>query len=115
MLLDIVERMLGEILVDLGYDPHFDIGMERLAQIGERTRRRDDKQSLDAALTYDFLKRRGHLMGESMLLEHVPVGLSDAGAAGADRRMRPARAIGALVMGRRVFIGEHLFGFQIEV
>ncbi len=42
MSFDFSDRVLGEVFADFGNDPFLDIGVERVAQISERARRRDD-------------------------------------------------------------------------
>src|ERR1700676_4507214 len=104
MLADFVDRMLGEILVDLRNDLLLHVVMKSFAQIGERTRRRDHDQSLDLALAHHLLKRCGGFVRKLMFFQLVPVGLADARAARTDRGMRPARAVAALVVGRRILL-----------
>ena len=114
MLLDLIDRKFGKVLVDLGDDFLFHVGVKRLAQIGKRSRRRHHDQSFDPALAHDPLQHGRDLSGEAVLLEFMPVGLGDAGSPRADRGKCAARTIRPLLMGRRICVGEHALGLQIE-
>ena len=83
--------MFGEILVDLGDDPLLDIGVKRLAQVGECARRRDHDERMNATFADDPFESRGDVCGKAVLFELVPIGLRDARTARADRC--PARAL----------------------
>ena len=116
MLLDLGDRVLGEILVDLRHDLLLHVVVEGFAQIGERARRRHHDQGLDLALAHDLLQHRRHVVGEFVLFQVVPVGLRDARSAEADRRMLPAWTVGALLVGGRVFlVDEDPLGLEVEV
>jgi hypothetical protein len=45
----------------------------------------------------------------------VPVGLADGAARGADRGKCPPRTIGALFVGRRIFLPQYFSGAQIGI
>jgi hypothetical protein len=115
MPLDLVDRMMGEILVHLRDDARLHIGVEGLAQVGERARRRSDNGGLHVALAHQLFERVGDLASEAVLLDLVPVGRFDGAALVLRSRPRgqPARTLGALVAGQRVVVDEHLFGGQI--
>ena len=98
--------MVGEILADFGHDPLFHVSMEGASQVGERARRRGNDKCRDRAAAHYILQRRGDPFNKTMLLEVMPVGLLHAAApmrAGAAKGR--ARLVGALLMGRRIFVG----------
>ena len=98
--------MAREILADFGHDPLFHIRMEGLAQIGQRAGRRGNDKRWDRAAAHHILQRRGDPFNKTMLFEVMPVGLLHAAApmrAGAAKGR--ARLVGALLMGRQIFVG----------
>src|SRR5262249_1185107 len=88
--------------------------MECLAQIGERARRSDHDQGVDAAIAHDPLQHGCDLLGEPVLLKVVPIGLADAGTHATDRRECSARPIRPLFVGCGISVGEHALGLEIE-
>src|ERR1017187_2065262 len=108
MFLDLVHRMVGQILRQLGDDALLHVRMERLAQIGQGPGRARDHQSLDLAVADQPFERGGDIAGELVLLEIVPVGALDAAAAAAaGARIGAARSVGALVVRGRIYIFEY--------
>ena len=103
--------MVGEILADFSHDPLFHVGMKGPAQVGKRARWRGDDEGRDRAAAHHALERSGDAFDKTVLLEVMPVGLIDA--ATPMRAAAPkgrARLVGALLMGRRILIGENLLG-----
>jgi hypothetical protein len=115
MLLDLVERMPGEVLVDLCDDPRFHVVVEGIAQVGQGARRSGNNRRLHLAFAYQFLERVGDLPGEAMFVDLVPVGLLNGAALvlGIGAREKPSWPIAALIVGRRILIDEHLFRREI--
>jgi len=115
MLLDLADRMLGEILVDLGDDPSLHVGMEGVSELRQRARRCGDDQRLGVAFAYEPLHGGGDALGKPLLLELVPVGRVEAAALiGVGSLEAASRPIGALLAAGRVLIDEDPFGGQIE-
>src|SRR5215469_16243348 len=85
MSLDLVHGMLGQVLVDFVNDARLHVGMERLPQICKRPRRGDNDERLRLSLAHELFHRRGNAANEAVLLEVVPVSISDAAA-----EIRPA-------------------------
>src|SRR5580704_16357913 len=106
VLLDFVDRLLGEVLVDLGDDVGLDVLVQGLAQVGEGARGRSDDECFHVALAYELLQRCRHLTGEVVLLQFVPIGLRHRAAAMPDAGVAAARPVGALLVGRRIYIDE---------
>ncbi len=80
MFLNLMQRLLRQILVQLRDNDFLHIGMECLPQVGKRARRGNDHQRADLAVTHNFLKRHRNVLCELVLLKIVPVGLFDAAA-----------------------------------
>src|ERR1043166_7186717 len=111
MLLDLADRMLGEVLVDLGDDPPLDVGMEGMAQLRQRARRRRHDQGLGVALAHELLHGGSDAMGETLLLELVPVGGVEAAAlAGLGALEAATGLVAALLVRRRIVVDEDLLG-----
>ena len=104
VLLDLVDRLLGEILVDLGDDAGLDVLVQRLAQVSEGARGCGDQQRLDVALAHQLFERFRHHAGEMVLLQIVPIGRFDRAAAGPNAGVAAARPVSALLVGRRVLV-----------
>lgn len=111
MLRDLVDRMPGEILVDLGDDARLDVGMKGFAQIGQRSRGGHDNKRLHVALANELLHCACHAPREAMLLEMVPVGGLDRGSL-SHWAIQAARTIGALLTRGRILILVHLLHLQ---
>src|SRR5262249_29729377 len=115
MLLDLVDGMLGKVLVDLGDDPLLHVGVERTTQVRPRPRRRDHDERLGLALAHERFHRGGDAMSEAMLLELVPVGISYTAAevcAGAFESA--AGPVAALLVRGRIVVDEDAFGLKIR-
>jgi hypothetical protein len=69
MTLNLVDRVLGEILVDLRNDGASGLLREGRPQIGKRARRRDQDQRIEMRVIESF----GDLLGEYLLGEPVPI------------------------------------------
>jgi hypothetical protein len=73
MLFNFPDRMLGQILVDLGDDACFDIGMECVSQVGERFRRSYDDEGLRPARANHLLHGSSDPPRKPMLFDVVPI------------------------------------------
>ena len=69
--LDVRNRMIGEVLADLGHDPLLDVLMKGAAQVGERARRRDNDQCRYGTLAHQMLQCGGDAGNEAILLQTV--------------------------------------------
>src|SRR5262249_45660246 len=99
MLLDLVHWMLGQVLADFGDDAFLHIGVDRTPQISECPWRRNNDQSLSLAFAHDLFHGRGNAPNEAVLLEFVPVGISDAATEVCAGALESAAGtIGALLM-----------------
>ena len=88
--------------------------MESASQISERARRRDHDERRYVAMAHQILKCTRDPVNEAVFLEVMPVGLFHAAAAVGSRALDATPGpVGALLMGRRVFLGEHALGPQI--
>ena len=114
MSFDFSDRVLGKVFADFGNDPLLDVGVEGVAQIGERARRRDDDQRGDAALAHHFLQSRRHPLDEAVLFQSMPVGLFNTAAAMRSCVRKTDRgSVGSLLMGWRVLLGEDALSLQV--
>jgi hypothetical protein len=114
MLLDLVDRMLCEVLTDFSDDPTFDVGVEGVPQIRQCARWCDDDERLHLALAHKLFHRRGYALGEAVLLEVMPVGRLHSASDGRTCALEYAAwAVGTLLAGWRVFVNEDTFGLQI--
>src|ERR1700686_2537037 len=112
---DLVDREMGQILVDLGNDPALYVFVESPAQIGEGARRRGDDERRGLAFAHEFLHCAGNPFGEAMLLEIVPIGLFYAAAVVRGRALEAAaRTVGALLMGGWIVIDKDPLGLQVR-
>jgi hypothetical protein len=112
---DIVDRVLGEVLVDFGNDSALHIGVEGIPQIGERACRGRNNDRLYFALAHELLEGSGDMPCEAMLLKIMPVGRGYAAAKiGAGALERAAWPIGALLVGGRVFVNEDALRYKIK-
>jgi hypothetical protein len=114
VLFNLRNRVLGQVLVDLGDYSISYIYMESMPQIGEGTRRGSNDESFDIARAHQLLQRRSHTMGKSMCLELVPIRRLHTGAAVRTGPLEgTSRTIAALFSRGRVFVRNYPFGFQI--
>src|SRR5579863_3201004 len=114
VLFDLRDRMLGQILIDLRDDALLDVGVKHMPQLGKGSGRRDHDDFLHIAVTHQLLQRCRHPIGKALLLDLVPVRrLHTAVAMRAGALHGATRAIGALLVCRRIFIAEHPLGLQI--
>ena len=114
MAFDLVDRVVGEILVYFRNDPPFYVGMESMSQICKRARRRHDNESFHLPLTYETFHRDGHPLDEAMLLEIVPIGIFNPAAQIRSSALeRAARSVSTLLMSRRVFVNENTLGLEV--
>jgi hypothetical protein len=92
---DVVDRVIGQILPDLGDDPRLDVFMKGTPQLGERSRRSCNNQRRNVALPHRVFECGGDMVDEPVLLEMMPVGLLHAATPvrpGA-RKLRPGRSV----------------------
>ena len=80
VLLDLADRMLGQVLADLGDNPALHIGMERVPQLRQRPRRRRHDERIYLALAHQHFHCGSHALGEAVFFEVVPVGHLHAAA-----------------------------------
>ena len=104
---DLVDGLLGQVLVDFRDDAALHLGMESAAQLGKGPGRRDDDQRPDLALTDDLLQGVGDDVGKPVLLDLVPVGRPNGATAGADARKGAAGLVAALLPRGRILIAQN--------
>src|SRR4249919_2004298 len=115
MLLDFPDWKLGQILVDFGDDAVFHVGVKGVAQLRERARRSNDDDRLDPFRAHQLLQGGSDALGKALLLQLVPIRRLHAAALVLGGALEdPPGAIGTLVVGRLIFIGEHALGGQIH-
>src|SRR5689334_13285499 len=78
MLLDLLDGVLGQIVVDFGNNPTLHIGVEGESQICKRPRRCDYNYGLHLALAHKPFHRRSDSLGETVVFELVPISIVDA-------------------------------------
>ena len=73
MLLNVSDRVPGQVLVDLGNDARPNVGMKSASEVGQRLWRGYDDQGRHFPCSQDFLHRGGDLLCKPMLLNLVPI------------------------------------------
>ena len=68
MLLDLVNRMLSEVLTDFSDDPTLHVGVEGVLQIRQCARWCDDDERLHLPLAHELFHRRGYALSEAVNL-----------------------------------------------
>ena len=86
MLLDFPDRISGQILVNLGNDAGFHVGMECVSQFGQRSWRSNHHEGFHLAAPGPPVPWQRDLPREMMLLDIVPIGRLD-------RASRPVRSL----------------------
>ena len=111
--LNLRNRMLGQILIHLGNYPLLHIHMKSMAQLRKGARRSNNDERLHAFCSNQFLYRSGYVLYKAMLLQLMPICDFHAAAAVRGSTLKcPPGPIGPLLMGRRIFVSEDVFGDQ---
>src|SRR3984893_4009044 len=114
MLLDLVNRMLSEVLTDFSDDPTLHVGVEGVLQIRQCARWCDDDERLHLPLAHELFHRRGYALSEAVLLEVMPVGRLHAASFVCTCALEYAAwTVGTLLAGWRVFVNEDTLGLEI--
>src|SRR6516164_9035800 len=116
MLLDLPDRLIGQVIVDFGNETMLDIAMHHVPQLGKRARWRDYHGGLDIVSAHPLLQHGRNMVGKVLLFELVPIGgIHTAAPRGSGAFEAPSRAIGSLLTGWRIAFAEGALSPQIRV
>ena len=114
MLFNFSDRMLGQVFVYLRDNASFHIGMERVAQLSERSWWRHNDEGLRLAGPDHLFHGRGDLSRKVMLFDIMPIGrFSSASAAWQRGLAHPSWPVAALIVSRRIYVLEDLLDPEI--
>jgi len=114
MLLYLTDRMLGQILVDLGDDARLDIDVKGASQIGKRLWRRHDHKRRHVSRPHYLLHYRSDSLRKPLLLNVMPIDRLDCTPPTRVQRFADAsRPFATLLVCQRVVVLEHALGLEI--
>jgi hypothetical protein len=115
MFLDLIDRVLGQVLVDFGDDPTLHIGVEGNSQVRKRPRWGDHDQRLHLALTYEPFHGRSDSLRKPVVFELVPISIVNAATQVRTSALEcAARPIAALLVCWRIIIDENPLSHEIR-
>lgn len=113
MFLNLIDRMMRQILVQLGDYVSPDLGMKKSPQIAQDSWWGGDDKRLELVFKDEALEHAGDILGEPVLLEVVPVSRFDGAALMADTRKDAPRLVRALLARWWIYVGEHALDSEI--
>jgi hypothetical protein len=115
MLFDFPDRMLGQVLVYLGNDACFHVGVECVPQISKSPWRSNYDEGFYLPRSDHLFQSSGYLSREMVLLNIVPIGWLDSASAAHLRSLANVpRTLGPLLVGGWIFILKNLLGLEIR-